>query len=171
MSCDPEDEFHYNDPENQMVSSKKSKFQPLTAREVEAPLGLPLAEFTKLAHDFKIICDKEVKAKPSAATYKAARIKNFKGQYTFANSTYALQFLMLLSDNGGYAERKGPNQVKFESLPNIKNSIKWLKDHIVTRSIDLQVERVAVTMKDELIETLTQQEEFDTIKAVENSNI
>lgn len=76
------------------------------------PMGLPLAQFNEVARDFAARFKAERQRRPSPALYKQVGARNRTVIVTLANATFAGQLLVILADNGGYAERVTPNRLK-----------------------------------------------------------
>lgn len=89
------------------------------------PKGLPLAEFNRIAAEFGVRFRNEGKTKPSPRTYALVGAKPVKKVARCANSTFAGQLLVILADNGVYAERTQGNSahLRITCTPWQKNTV------------------------------------------------
>lgn len=83
--------------------------------------GLSLKEFKALAYSYRKMFAKERASKPSQQLYKAVNAKPRTKVVAVANATYAGQLLIIISDNGGWAERIKPHTLRITYGP-------WMRD-------------------------------------------
>lgn len=102
--------------------------ESLNEQQPEPDPGLPLQDFKNLAYAYRDMFTRERNRRPSRELYAAVRAKARNITVRVANATYAGQLLVIVSDNGGYAQRspKRPNVLKITYSPEMQDTIKKL---------------------------------------------
>ena len=77
-----------------------------------APRGLSLAQFKIVAQEYGRRFRQEANKKPSQLAYATVNAKPKKRIARLANATFAGQLLVIVTDNGGFAERLRPAILK-----------------------------------------------------------